>query len=74
MFGRVPNTSLHIVAFRLKYFLVGGTFNDCHTAELTNKRTNNRLQMYYKCQMLTYGISFLHKQGPLFCGAFIFLN
>ena len=52
MFGRVPNTSLHIVAFRLKYFLVGSTFNDCETVELKNKRTNNRLHGYDKCQML----------------------
>ena len=49
MFGRVPKTSLHIVAFRLKYFLVGGTFNDSDT---TDEQTNNRLHGYYKCQML----------------------
>ena len=54
MFGRVPKTSLHIVAFRLKYFLVGGTFNNSDTTdEQTNKQTtNNRLHGYYKCQML----------------------
>ena len=52
MFGRVPNASLHIAAFWLKYFLIGGTFNDCDTVELTNKQTNNRLHGYYKCQML----------------------
>ena len=49
MFGRVLNMSLDIVAFRLKYFLEvlsGGTFNDCDTVELTNKRTNNRLHEY----------------------------
>ena len=53
MFGRVPKTSLHIVAFSLKYFLVGGTFNNSDTTdEQTNKQTNNRLHGYYKCQML----------------------
>ena len=51
MFGRVRHTPLHIVAFRLKHFLTGGTFNDCDTVELTNKRTNNRLHGHYKCQM-----------------------
>ena len=43
MFGRVPKTSLHIVAFRLKYFLVGGTFNNSDTTdEQTNKQTNKQ--------------------------------
>ena len=51
MFDRVPDTSRHVVAFRLNYFLVGGTFND-GTVELTNKRTNNRLHGYYNYQML----------------------
>ena len=51
MFDRVPNTSRHVVAFRLNYFLFEGTFND-DTVELTNKRTNNKLHGYYKCQML----------------------
>ena len=51
MYGKVPNASLHIVVFRLKYFLVGGTFNDCDTVELKNKRRNGRLYGYYKCQM-----------------------
>ena len=42
MFGRVPKTSLHIVAFRLKYFLVGGTFNNSDTTdEQTNKQTTD---------------------------------
>ena len=40
MFGRVRNTSLHILAFRLKYFLVEGAFNDYNTAKLKNKRMN----------------------------------
>ena len=57
MFGRALNTSLHILAFRLKYFLVACAFNDCHTVKLTNKRTNNRLHGYYK----------LYIYGPLFC-------
>ena len=47
MFGRVPKTSLHIVAFRLKYFLVGGTFNDSDTTdEQTNKQTNKQTTDY----------------------------
>ena len=40
MFGRVMNTALHILAFRLKYFPVEGAFNDCDTVKLKNKRTN----------------------------------
>ena len=36
----VMNTSLHILAFRLKYFPVEGAFNDCETVKLKNKRTN----------------------------------
>ena len=44
--------SPHTVAFRLKYFLGGDTFNDCDTVELTNKQKNNRLHGYCKYQML----------------------
>ena len=40
MFGRVMNMSLHIPVFRLKQFPVKGTFNDCGTVKLKNKRTN----------------------------------
>ena len=40
MFGRVLSTSLHILAFRLKYILLEGAFNDCDTVKLKNKRTN----------------------------------
>ena len=40
MFGRVMNTSLNILAFRLKYFPVEGAFNDCDTVKLKDKRTN----------------------------------
>ena len=49
MFGRVPKTSLHIVAFRLKYFLVGGTFNDSDT---TDEQTNKQQTTWVLCQML----------------------
>ena len=37
MFGRVMNTSLNILTFRLKYFPVAGAFNDCDTIKLKNK-------------------------------------
>ena len=40
MFDRVMNTSLQILAFRLKYFPVEGAFNDCDTVKPKNKRTN----------------------------------
>ena len=36
MFGWVMNTSLHILAFTLKYFPVEGAFNDCDTDKLKN--------------------------------------
>ena len=41
MCGRVPNMSLHIVAFRLKCFLFVGTFNHYDTVELAKKRTSS---------------------------------
>ena len=41
MFHRGLNMSLHILAFRLKYFLVGGAFNDCDRVELTNYQTTD---------------------------------
>ena len=74
MFGRVSNTSLHLVPFRLKYFLVGGTFNDCDTVKLTKKWTNNILHRYYNCQMLIQDILFLHEQGPLFYGVIFWVS
>ena len=74
MFGRVSNISLHLVPFRLKYFLVGGTFNDCETVKLTKKWINNILHRYYNCQMLIYDIFFLHKQGPLFYGVIFWVS
>ena len=40
MFGSVLNTSLHILTFRLKYFLVEGAFDDCDRVKLKNKNRN----------------------------------
>ena len=51
MFGRVLNMSLYILAFRQKYFLVKGPFNDCDSQpeEQTNEQILHR---YYKYQLL----------------------
>ena len=44
MFGRVLNTSLLIIAFRLQYFLVGSTF--IMTVTQSNWQTNERTTNY----------------------------
>ena len=53
MFGRVMNTSLHILGFRFKYFLIDGAFNDCEAVKRKKETNEQRLQGYYKYQLLT---------------------
>ena len=52
MFGRVMNTSLNILAFRLKYFPVECAFNDSDTVKGKKKMNEQKLHAYYKYQLL----------------------
>ena len=56
MFGRVMNMSLHIPAFRLKYFSLEGAFNDFDTVKLKNKRRNKGYMgiINISCLLRTY--------------------
>ena len=61
MFGRVLNTSLHILAFRLKYVLLEGAFNDCETVKLKNKQTKKGYMGIINISYLFKAYFFGHK-------------
>ena len=48
MFRRVMNTSLNILAFRLKYFPVESAFNESDTVKGKKKMNEEKLHAYYK--------------------------
>ena len=66
MFGRVMNTSLHILTFRLKYFLVEEAFNDCDTVKLKNKGTNRDYMGIINISCLFRHIVFAKIRPPIY--------
>ena len=74
MFGRVMNTSLNILAFRLKYFPVEGAFNDCDTVKLKNKRTNKGYMRIINISCLFRTYCFGINKALILCGGFTSLN
>ena len=68
------NTSLHILAFRLKYVPVKDAFDDCDTIKLKNKRTSKHYTSIINISCL-FRIYCLGINKALFlCGVFIPLN
>ena len=74
MFGRLMDTSLHILAFRLKYFSVKGAFNDCDAVKLKNQRTNKDYMGIKNISYLIRTYCFGINKALFLYGAFISLN
>ena len=74
MFGRLTNVSLHILAFRLKYFPAEGDFNDCDIIKRKSKRTNRGYMGIVDISYLFRTFRFCINKGRFLYGVFTSLN